>query len=75
MTDASLTLSLSANIPDERLAQLTRDLERDLSRTGVRARPVEAPAAPGERGEPITLGVLVLALITQWRSHSGHRVL
>jgi hypothetical protein len=64
MAGASLTLNLIANIPDERLAQLTRDLERDLSRTGVQARPVEAPPAEREKGEPITLGVLVLALIT-----------
>src|SRR5271156_468971 len=63
MTDASLRVSLSADIPDTRLAQLTRDLERDLSRAGILARPVEAPPVPGEKGEPITLGVLVLALI------------
>ena len=63
MTDATLTVSLSG-IPDARLAQLTRDFERDLSRAGIRARPVEAPPAPGQRGEPITLGVLALALIT-----------
>jgi hypothetical protein len=64
MTDASLTLTLTADISGERLAQLTRDLERDLSRAGVRARAVETPSVPGQRGEPITLGVLVLALIT-----------
>src|SRR5689334_11797928 len=64
MMDVSLTLRLSANIPDARLAQLTRDLERDLSRAGIQARPVEAPPVPGERGEPVTLGVLALALIT-----------
>ena len=64
MTDASLTVSLSADIPDARLAQLTRDLERDLSRAGMRARPVQAPPVPGQRGEPITLGVLVLAVVT-----------
>ena len=64
MVDAPLTVSLSANLPDARLARLTRDLERDLSRAGVQARPVEAPSVPGERGEPITLGVIALALIT-----------
>jgi hypothetical protein len=64
MTDTSLTVSLSADIPDARLAQLTRDLERDLSRAGIRARPVETPPVPGQRGEPITLGVLALALIS-----------
>ena len=64
MTDASLRVSLSADIPDARLVQLTRDLERDLSHAGIQARPVEAPPAPGDRGEPITLGVLALALVT-----------
>jgi hypothetical protein len=64
MNDTSLTVSLSADIPDARLAQLTRDLERDLSRVGIHAQPVEAPPAPGERGEPVTLGVLALAWVT-----------
>jgi hypothetical protein len=63
MGDTSLTLSMPG-IPDARLAQLTRDLERDLSRAGIQTRPAGAPLAPGERGDPITLGVLVLALIT-----------
>ena len=63
MTAAPLTLSLS-NLPDTRLAQLARDLERDLSRSGIQAGSPEAPAVPGERGEPITVGVLVLALIS-----------
>jgi len=64
MTDTPLKLSLSANIPDARLAQVTRDLERDLSRAGIQARPVEASSVPGERGDPFTLGVLALALVT-----------
>jgi len=64
MADASLRMSLSASLPDARLAQLTRDLERDLSQAGIWARPLDAQPAPGERGEPITLGVLTLALIT-----------
>jgi hypothetical protein len=64
MTDASLTVSLSADLPDARLAQLARELERDLSRAGIQARPVEVPPVPGEKGEPITLGVLALALVT-----------
>jgi hypothetical protein len=64
MTDAPLRVSLSADLPDARLEQLTRDLERDLSRSGIQARPIEAPRVPGEKGEPITLGVLALALVT-----------
>lgn len=64
MTDASLTLSLSADLPDVRLAQITRNLERDLSRAGIQARPVEEPSVSGERGDPVTLGMLALALVT-----------
>jgi hypothetical protein len=64
MVDVPLTASLSANLPDSRLAQLARDLERDLSREGIKARAIEAAAAPGEKGEPVTLGVLALALVT-----------
>jgi hypothetical protein len=64
MIDASLTLSLSADLPDARLAQLTRDLERDLSRAGVQAYPIMTPPASGEKGEPVTLAVLALAVIT-----------
>ena len=60
----SLTVSLSANVPDARLAQLTRDLERDLSRAGIRAVPVAPPLTSGEKGEAITLGVIAVALIT-----------
>jgi Effector Associated Constant Component 1 len=64
MTDTPLKLSLSADLPNEKLAQLTRDVESDLSRAGVHVRPMGAPPAPGEKGEPITIGVLALALVT-----------
>jgi hypothetical protein len=64
MTDVSLKVSLNADLPDARLAQLTRDLERDLSRMGVQAHPVKAPPVSGEKGEPITLTVLALAALT-----------
>jgi hypothetical protein len=64
MTNTSLILSLSANIPDTRLAKLTRDLERDLSRAGIHVGSVDSPPTFGEKGEPITLGVLALSLIT-----------
>ena len=64
MADAFLTVSLSADLSNGRLAQLTDDLERDLSRAGIEARSVQAPSLPGEKGEPITLGVLILTLVT-----------
>lgn len=63
MTDTSLTVSLSADMSDTRLAELTRDLERDLSRGHVQARHAEGRPVLRERGEPITLGVLTLALV------------
>jgi hypothetical protein len=63
ITDAPLKITLT-NVPDVRLAQLTRELERDLSRAGIRAQSIELLPVPGERGEPVTLGVLALALIT-----------
>src|SRR5262245_57071157 len=45
---------VTANLPPARLDALTRELVRDLSRTGaLKARTVEKPAGPGERG---TLG-------------------
>jgi hypothetical protein len=60
-----LSISLSANLPDEGLARLTRDLERDLSRAaGVQAHTPRTTAEEGQKGDPITLGVLALALIT-----------
>jgi hypothetical protein len=64
MMNDPLTVSLSAPLPDARIAGLTRDLERDLNRQGIKAQPVETAPAPGEKGEPITLGVLALALVT-----------
>jgi hypothetical protein len=64
MGDAPLTLSLSATLPDTRIARLARDLERDLNREGIKAQPLETVPAPGEKGDPVTLGVLALALIS-----------
>jgi hypothetical protein len=64
MNEAPLTVTLTANMPDARLAQLTRELERDLSRASIHTRPVEGLHVPGQRGEPVTLGVLLLALVT-----------
>jgi hypothetical protein len=60
LDDAPCTVSLIADLPDARLAQLTHD----QSRAGIQDRPIE----PGDRGEPITLGFLALALITRGRS-------
>jgi Effector Associated Constant Component 1 len=63
-SSSNLAVSLVADLSDAKLAQLTRELGHDLSRIGVQARPIEALPAPGQKGEPITLGVLALVLIT-----------
>jgi hypothetical protein len=62
--DATATLSLVADVPDVRVAQLMRDLAHDLARTGIEVRPPEAPMVPGQRGDIITFGQLVLDLAT-----------
>jgi hypothetical protein len=64
MVNPSLTLSLSASMPDARIAGLTRNLARDLNRHGIKAHLEESALTPGARGEPVTLGVLALALVT-----------
>jgi hypothetical protein len=57
----AMSVSLSANLPPARLDALTRDLARDLARTGaVRAAPTEAPIGEGERGVASKIGELVL---------------
>jgi hypothetical protein len=64
MATESARLSLVAPLPSERIARLTRDLQRELGRVGVTASaPTEEPALR-TRGEPVTLGVLALALVT-----------
>ena len=61
---SDLVLALSADLPESRLAQVTRDLSRDLSRAGLSVRPVAAPMAEGERGDLSLLGQLALALVS-----------
>jgi membrane-associated two-gene conflict system component 1 (EACC1) len=65
MVETPFTLSVSAAaLSDTRVARLTRDLERDLIRGGIKARSLETSPALGEKGEPVTLGVLAVALIS-----------
>jgi hypothetical protein len=60
----AMAVSLSANLPPARLDALTRDLARDLARTGaVRAAPAEAPTGVGERGVASQIGELVLGAL------------
>jgi hypothetical protein len=60
----NVLLELSASISESRLAQMTRDLSRDISRVGITARLVEAPPAPDERGDAVTLGQIAFELIS-----------
>src|SRR5689334_4981174 len=62
MTD--LLVSLTAELPERRMAQISRDFSRDLSREGISSKPIEQPNEPGTRGDPVTIGVIALALVT-----------
>jgi len=64
VTMPDLVLNLSAALPVSRLAQITREMSRDLSRAGISAKPVTAPVAPGERGDAVTLAEIALGLVT-----------
>jgi len=60
----TIRLALSQDMPPERLARITRDLSRDLSRAGVGARPVEGQAGAAERGLLTELGQLAVELLS-----------
>ena len=63
MTQGSV-LTLVADMSDLRLANLVRDLGRDLTRAGIEARAVQGATTPGERGDAAMLGQLALGLVT-----------
>jgi hypothetical protein len=60
----TLTLSVNSDRGDAVLAQLTRDLQRDLRKLGMPAPETKAPAGPGERGDVFTLGQFAIDLVT-----------
>jgi hypothetical protein len=64
MSNELTTLVLNAEVSKERLANLTRDLSRDLTRSGVPATVVEGHSARGTRGDVVSLGQLALDLVT-----------
>lgn len=64
MKNSPLTLTLQADLPGVRLAELTRDLSRDLSRIGISAVPADARPEPGDRGGAVSVGEIIIALIT-----------
>jgi hypothetical protein len=60
----SLQLIATADIPEEKLDALTRDLARDLSRNrGMMAKLPEVPAGQGERGVASKIGEIVVDFI------------
>lgn len=52
--------ALEATLAPARLDGLTRDLMRDLGRSGIKAQPVEAHPGPGERGVMTSIGNFVV---------------
>ncbi len=64
MKNSAVTLALTAELPGTRVAELTRDLQRDLAGAGVRTDPAAARRAPGDRGGAAAVGEIVLALVT-----------
>jgi len=64
MADKSTILTIQSDLPPERVAGLTRDLARDLSRGRIQVAEQKAATAPGERGDAISLGQIALALVT-----------
>jgi hypothetical protein len=62
----SAQLSISpGDLEPEELDRLSRDLERQLADTGgVALDTVPQPTVPGQRGDPITVGTLLLAAVT-----------
>jgi hypothetical protein len=60
----NLLLNFSAALPDARIAQITREMSRDLARAGISAKPIEVAVEPGERGDVVLLGQLALGLVS-----------
>jgi hypothetical protein len=60
----TLTLSVNTDLGDAILAQLTRDLQRDLTKLGVPVPETKTFAGPGERGDVFTLGQFAIDLVT-----------
>src|SRR4051812_36345570 len=66
MKDAPLILivKLSGDLPDTRLALLTRQLGHDLFGEGLDARTVYEPSELEQRGGPASVGTLAIAFVT-----------
>lgn len=64
MPDQSRLLTLDARMPPPRLAALTRDFGRDLTRAGFPASIATAEPVAGARGDAVTLGQIALGLVS-----------
>ena len=58
---SQVQLNLSSSLPEAALAQLTRDLKTALLREGFMEPDEPKSLAVGERGDPVTIGAIVLA--------------
>lgn len=86
-SDIELTLSLDeTGADDERISDLIQWLQQDLLELGVEkaGKPVSGSAPVGSKGDPITLGALVLVVapvllpkliefLSSWTTKSDHR--
>jgi hypothetical protein len=65
MANDDIILKLEcADYDDSRIDAVTRDLARSLREEGVGAAMVsQGDAAPGKKGDPVTIGAIVLTLI------------
>jgi len=60
----STIIGMKTDRGEPALVQLSRDLQRDLTRSDVPVRGVEKRSRPGERGDAFTLGQLAIDLVT-----------
>lgn len=60
-----VTLSLTADLPPEALQELTRDISNTIRKeTEIDANLMEQPAGPGMKGRGISIGQIVVDLIS-----------
>jgi hypothetical protein len=58
---ADMSLTLASYLPDDALSELTRDLKIGLLQNGLIAPAPATRPTMGERGDPVTIGVIALA--------------
>lgn len=62
MSELLVTLQLH-NLSELRIVKLTDNISRDLLRSHLKIRPAEALHNQGDRGDPITIGIILVAII------------